>query len=296
MMTVLIACLVFLSAASAAAGAAARRKTASIGAALAPRARDRAEQKPGFLDALWGAPPGGAFLPADFRPKSAAAGAALGLLAGVAAGPGAALLLGAAGFVLAPRMVGSHHRKKFVEAFRKQFPRGINLVVAYAAAGSLVEAFSRAAADLPWPVCDVFGYIHTCVRESGYTLYGAVKKAAAEYGLEELDKFAESVRIIEEIGAGEKAREVLDMAAEEVRFAERFRIAVEANLAEIKNAALIADLVPIAVFAGFALFIPDSEHRYVLMHDRTLVFLGLLAVAAGWAYASSVVRKFRESV
>jgi Flp pilus assembly protein TadB len=249
------------------------------------------DSKPSFIDNIIGVPEG----KKNEACKYAAAGAATGLVLGLAGGAVVALSLGIVGMVLTPRYIYTFNKEKFKRNFRKGFPRSVNLIVAYSTTGPLAGAFKKASEDLSEPVAGVYRYISDCIS-SGYSVYAAVKKTGEDYELPELVKFAENIRIVEELGGGEKTREVLESTAEYVRFAERFRLSVEANLSEIKGSAAIANILPLVIFAGLALLVPDSDHRYVLLHDRTLLYFGLGAIGAGWIYVSNATKKFRNTI
>ncbi len=247
------------------------------------------EPKANFFDTLWGIPEG-------WRKKSLKNGviaSAAGLAIGILGGPVISLVLGLIGFVIVPRFIYTTTRQKFVTAFRKQFPRAVTTIAAHAAVGSYVDGISSVASEFQEPARSVFAYINQGIK-NGDTAYKAVERAIEQFQLPEMKKLSENLRIIEELGGGENARETLESASEHIRFLERYRQQVEANTAEIRTTAVIADLVPVGLFI-FMCFMPGSDHLYILLHDRTLIFIGLGAMAAGWLHVRSVLKKYQNT-
>ncbi|MTI84391.1 MAG: hypothetical protein FH756_10900 [Firmicutes bacterium] len=247
------------------------------------------EPKANFLDTLWGIPKG-------WRQKSlkyALIGGSSGFAIGILGGFVISLLLGLIVFAIVPRFIYTTTRDRFVTAFRKQFPRAVTTIAAHAAVGSYVDGISSVASEFQEPARSVFAYINQGIK-NGDTAYKAVERAIEQFELPEMKKLSENLRIIEELGGGENARETLESASEHIRFLERYRQQVDANTAEIRTTAVIADLVPVGLFI-FMCLMPDSDHRYILLHDRTLIFIGLGAVGAGWLHVRSVLKKYRNT-
>jgi len=222
----------------------------------------------------------------------ALAGLLLGAGAGYLAGGAVGLALGAPCFLLAPEIVRRHRRFRFERDFRRQYPGAVTALAACSGVGAFVDGFRHVAFEYSYPVSEVFGYIDKAI-ENGLPPSRAVEQAMERYGLPVMRELAESFRLISEIGAGEKARDVLESAADQVRFQERYRDQINTGTAEIRASGILACVLPATIF--ILMSIPgDSPHRYVLIHDRTPVYIALAVIGLGWLYVKSAIGRVRN--
>jgi len=240
-----------------------------------------------FLDSIWEIKP----VQRQKARQVASIGAGIGLVLGLIVSPLAGLLAGMAGIVLAPRVFFSVESGKKKAAFFKQFPRAVSELAAVARTSTLLEGFRQVKNEHPAPVSEVFGYIASSI-ESGTNTYLAVKSAQEQYGLPGLDRLADAVRIITELGGGEKAAEVLSSAAEHVRFQERFAAKV--------NTAVSGIMTEMAISTGLILLFflitsgPQTENWEAVQRHPVLILIGLGALGAGWVMSYKKLKQIKD--
>lgn len=264
-----------------------RRESRSLLNKLGRRKTVEKEVRQPFLLNLWA-------VPAEM--ENPVKYALIGLMAGVVFGifnnEITALVLGLTGFIFGPRMIYGYQRNQFEKSFRKQYPRATTALAACAQVGTYVDGFRHVAEEYQAPVSTVFGYINKAI-ENGVPAYRAIEQAIERYNLPYMEKLADSYKLISEIGAGEKAKEVLESAADQVRFQDRYEEEITTSTAEIRASGIFACVVPTALFI-FMCLPDDSPQRYVLFQDRTPLYIAFLVMGLGWLYVKSAINKVKN--
>ncbi len=249
--------------------------------------KGKQKEKEAFLDVLWGIPPA---LRNDTS-KIAVIFGVLGFIAGLIFNPAAALFFGLILFVMSPRVKNYMEENRKKSKFFKQFPRAVAELASVARTGTLKEGFEVIKREHPSPVSDVFGFIAEAMT-SNMTAYKAVKAASEQYGYPGLDKLADAVRIISELGGGENAAETLSSAAEHIRFLERFRGKIDAAVGGIIYEMLISTGVVILYF--FLTSGPWTEGWQGVVNHPGVVAAGFLALAVGWYLSLKRINDFKN--
>lgn len=248
-----------------------------------PRITDRVP----FLDGLWNVNDA----TRDAAWKTALIGTALGLLVGLTVQSTLGVVFAGAGFVLAPRIRSNIELSRRKNAIRKLLPRIVADISAVTRTSTLLDAFVQVAQEYPPPAGDVFKYIHQGMVQ-GLGAHEAVKRAVELYDLPELQKLVDAVRIISELGGGERVTETLSAAADQVKFQERFFNKARIAISEIVNETFYSNAIVIGFFLLFASD-PNSEYRRAITEHPTVIFYGLAAMAAGWLMVRSKLNSFK---
>lgn len=241
-----------------------------------------------FMDSLWNVTDA----TRDAAWKTALAGTLLGLLIGLAVQSTFGILFAAAGFVLAPRIRSNFELARRKNAIRKLLPRIVADISAVTRTSTLLDAFAQVAQEYPPPAGDVFKYIHQGMVQ-GLGAHEAVKRAVDLYDLPELQKLVDAVRIITELGGGERVTETLSAAADQVKFQERFFNKARIAISEIVNETIYSNVIVIGFFLLFASD-PGSEYRRAITEHPAVILCGLAAMAAGWLMVRSKLNGFKS--
>lgn len=223
--------------------------------------------------------------------KVAGISAAAAFMAGLLFAPQAAVVFAAVAFVLIPRLKIIMEVNCRQKLFFRQFPRAVSELAAVARTGTLLDGFRTVQREHPSPVADVFGYIAESI-DAGSGAYRAVKDAAGQYGYPGLDKLADAVRAISELGGGEKAAETLSSAAEHIRFLERFRGKVDAAVGGIIYEMVLSTGIIVLYFlltSG-----PWTEGWENVQKHPVIVVMGFLAIAGGWYLSLKKINAFKN--
>ncbi|MFX4261192.1 type II secretion system F family protein [Pelotomaculum propionicicum] len=253
--------------------------------------RDNREDKPEikvyFLDSLWDIKP-------QMRSKSLQQGliaSAVAFIAGLMFAPQASLIFAVIAFVIAPRAVNTLEENTRKRSFFKSFPHAIAEVAAVARTQTMLDGFKVVAKEHRPPVSEVFGYIAEAV-ENGSKLHTAVMEAHKQYQYPGLDKLSDAVRIIEELGGGERSAEVLNSAADHIRFLERFRGKVDAAVGGIVKEIGLATAIVVGYFiitSG-----PGTEGWDSVKNHVGIVMVGFAAIGAGWYFSLKKIQDFKN--
>ncbi|GBF35460.1 hypothetical protein DCCM_4589 [Desulfocucumis palustris] len=251
------------------------------------RKKEQPEPETNFFDVLWNINP--VLRKESFRYGLYSAMAAF--TTGVMFTPLAALVFAGAAFVMVPRIKQLLDMNRRRKRFFKQFPRAVSELAAVAKTGTLLDGFRLVEKEHPAPVADVFGYIAKTV-DSGTTAHKAVFDAVEQFGYPGLDRLGEAVRVINELGGGEKAGETLNSAADHIRFLERFRNKVDAAVGGIIYEMLLATGIILLYFlltSG-----PWTEGWENVRKHPMVVLTGLLAIGIGWYLGMKKISKFKN--
>lgn len=223
---------------------------------------------------------------------SAVIGAVLGI---VVYGLIGALVLSSLGFALGPRIYGYVYQERFRKQFNNQYPQVVSsLASSQRAGGTLLDSIRYVAVEFPTPTKDVFGQIAR-YTENNMPLFTSIHQVANDYKLSELHRLADAVRIIQELGGGEKAAEILEDAAEGIHWQRRCEQLIKAGTTKIRQTGLIATVIPVLLFVYFAMD-PNSEYRMALYDPASQVwlFIGAIATLSGWGITQLIIKKAKE--
>lgn len=240
-----------------------------------------------FFDVLWDTIP-------PKRPYFLGRGgiaAGVGFVIGLMFAPQASLVFALMAFVLVPRVINIFETNKKKKDFFKQFPRAVAEIAAVARTQTILDGFRVVADEHKPPVSEVFGYIAEVVEKGG-KLHSAVMDAYKQYQYPGLDKLSDAVRVIDELGGGERAADVLVSAADHIRFLERFRSKVDSNVGGIIKEIGIAT----AIVVGYFLVTsgPHTEGWENTVNHPMIVLTGFSAMAIGWYYSMKKINDFKN--
>jgi Flp pilus assembly protein TadB len=247
-----------------------------------------------FFDSLWGFARAG--MAADEALRLAAAAAAVAVAVGVMLqGAVTAFILGVLAFAVTPRIFVSMKRADFERRFDSQFPQAAAAFSAAARVLPIRLCFGSVVRDFGGPVRTVFSYMQHAVEDLATPPRKAIADAADEFGLRVLRDFAGVVSILDEVGGGEHAGDLLDAAAEECRFKQRHRMEVSQMFGELRYTMMAATAVPVITFF---IFLADRRGEYyqTVTHMPWLVAIGAAVLAAGWVIAESLVSSAKRVV
>lgn len=215
-----------------------------------------------------------------------------GLLIGFAAGyfiQGIELgvALGGLCLLVLPKVARHCRIRRFQEDFSRDYPQAMTSLAAAARVGTLAGSFAQVAVNYPPPVATVFTYIDIAQR-SNLPLGEAVQRAADHYHIPVLNDLAETVRSINEFGAGNNAGALLEMAADETRFEDRHRMQVRNMFGEMRAMMRVTTVIPIAVF-GILAIDSSSDYRETLIQNPTLFMAGVGILCIGWIVAHLMI-------
>lgn len=223
---------------------------------------------------------------------SAVMGAVLGIVVHSLMG---ALVLSLLGFALGPRIYGYVYQERFRKQFNSQYPQVVSsLASSQRAGGTLLDSIRYVATEFPTPIKEVFGQI-ALYTENNMPLFKSIHQVANDYKLSELHRLADAVRIIQELGGGEKAAEILEDAAEGIHWQRRCEQQINAGTTKIRQTGLIATVIPVLLFVYFAMD-PHSEYRMALYDPASQVwlFIGAMATLSGWGITQLIIKKAKE--
>lgn len=286
-MLLLFCLLIFASVTALCAGFIFRSGHSVLEEKLSGKREKTLDEKISFLDALWDTPPA----MRRHSLQTAAITSAVAFVAGMMITFRASVVFAAVFFVISPRLrraIEINHKKKL---FFKQFPRAVSELAAVARTGTLKDGFRVVQSEHPSPVADVFGFIAECI-DTGMSTHKAVKMASEQYGYPGLDRLAEAVRIINELGGGEKAHETLTSAADHIRFLERFQGKVDAAVGGIRLEMAISFGIIVLYFlltSG-----PWTEGWENVVKHPAVVAFGFLAILAGWYLSEKKINAFKN--
>ena len=248
---------------------------------------EKVESKIFFLDFLWDTKP-------QMRGRSIQQGltaSAAAFVAGLVFAPQASIIFAVIAFVIAPRIINMLEENGRKKAFFKNFPQAIAEVAAVARTQTMLDGFKVVAKEHRPPVSDVFGYIAEAV-ENGARLHAASMDAYKQYQYPGLDRLSDAVRIIEDLGGGEKASEVLLSAADHIRFLERFRGKVDMAVGGIIKEIGMAT----AIVVGYFLITsgPGTEGWESVKNHPGVVIVGFAAIGAGWYFSLKKIQEFKN--
>ncbi len=240
-----------------------------------------------FFDVLWDTT-------SQQRPQFLQQGgiaAGVGFVIGLMFAPQASLVFALIAFVLAPRAINMMEKAKKRKDFFRQFPRAVTEVAAVARTQTILDGFKVVAAEHKPPVSEVFGYIAEVVEKGG-KLHIAVMDAHKQYQYPGLDKLSDAVRVIDELGGGERAAEVLVSAADHIRFLERFRSKVDSNVGGIIKEIGIATAIVVGYF--FITSGPHTEGWENVQNHPLVVLTGFAAIGIGWYFSMKKINDFKN--
>lgn len=243
-----------------------------------------------FMDSLWNTTKA----TRNTAWKIALLGTLLGFIIGISIQNFYGIIFGSVGFILAPRIFSNIEKSRRKNAIKKQLPRIVADISVIARTGTLLDGFAQVAKDYPSPAGDVFGYIHQGMIQ-GLGSYEAVKKAIDLYELPELQKLADAVRIITELGGGEHVAETLSSAADQVKFQERYFNKAKLAISEIVNEATLSNLIVVGFFLLFAAD-PKSEYRRAMTEHTNVVVYGFGSLVIGWLLVRSKLNNFKSRI
>lgn len=204
----------------------------------------------------------------------------------------AAIIFALAGFVMGPRVRIWLEASRKKRLFFKQFPRAVSELAAVAQNGTILDGFKVVKEEHPAPVSEVFGFIAEAIG-NGIKDYEAVREAQKQYGYPGLDKLANAVRIISELGGGEKASQTLTSAADHIRFLERFRGKVDAAISGIlTEMALATGIIVLYFFLTSGPWTDGWDN--VVKHPGVVIF-GFLTIIIGWYVCIKKIQNFKNS-
>ncbi|MGE5372398.1 MAG: type II secretion system F family protein [Solirubrobacterales bacterium] len=206
----------------------------------------------------------------------------------------AAFLLGTAGFYLLPIIKQRIEKSLFRRQFRQLFPRAVWAFASAARTTNVADAVGFVAENSEEPVRSVFLYIDTAVK-NGLSLSQAFRSGAQNFQLRELEDFAESIRVLTELGGGEQAGELLESSAEEVRFEQRHRLEIKSLFGEMQAMMVAASLVPLLVFGLLALD-AGSDYHMVIVRAPGIFVGGIGVLVIGWAAARWIIRSAAQTL
>jgi len=265
-----------------------RAKSSPLAVLLGRDAREELpDEKIHYLDSLWGTAP-------PFRKKALRYGAvcgAAGFIAGLIFAPQAAVIFGAIAFVFSPRVISVLETNKMKRDFFKQFPRAISEMAAVARTKTLLDGFKVVSLEYKPPVSEVFGYIAEAA-DKGTKIHEAIKEAYNIYQYPGLDKLSDSVRIIDELGGGERSAEVLTSAADHIKFLERFRSKVDSAVGGILKEIFLA--VSVVVLYFFLTSGPQTDGWENVRKHPGVVMIGFTAIVLGWYFSIKKINDFKS--
>ncbi len=245
------------------------------------------EEKVHFLDVLWNTTPS---LQKEALRYGMGAGA-LAFVVGLLFAPQASLVFGVIAFVITPRLISTLEANKKKKDFFKQFPRAVAEMAAVARTRTLLDGFKVVSEEHSPPVSEVFGYIAESA-EKGTEIHKAIRDAQDQYQYPGLDKLADAVRIIEELGGGERSAEVLMSAADHIRFLERFRSKIDIAVGGILKEIFLA--MSIVVIYFIVTSGPHTEGWENVQKHPGVVLVGFAAIALGWYFSLRKINKFKN--
>lgn len=224
--------------------------------------------------------------------KVAILSAAVGIVLGFAINGYLSIVFGILGVITVPRLFIQFKNEQTKKAFEKQLPRVTTTLAVCTRTGTLYDGFKHIANEFPAPAGTVFQYIVDGV-DHGFTAHQAIEKAIAEFNLPDLKELAQTVRVISELGGGENTGEILESAAEHVRFRERYMMQVKANVSEIKYTALLAHIFPLGLFL---LLLMDRQgvHWQTLHENPTIYLVGTVIVVICWSITQYMIKQARN--
>ncbi len=218
----------------------------------------------------------------------------------------AAAAIGLPAGLLTPRIISGKSRKKLQQLFRGQLGQLTEALISASRNRSLPSAVRYAASEMALPLGGEGGelekllqdYDSLCSDGEGCTgnLGAAAWRFAERVGIMEAYVLAESLAMLEETGAGERAEEVLALAHEFVKERQRLRDRVKKATVVIRGGYSLAMLFPPAMAAWLCTTL--VPYRTILLSPRGMLLggLALLIEAAGLLYinkkVSSTVAKF----
>jgi tight adherence protein B len=216
---------------------------------------------------------------------SAAAGLILGLLVGLwRQSPLAAVAAAAIGAVLP---IANVHlkRKARLEKLMSQLPDAFDLMGRVVRAGQTLSQGLQAVVDeFAQPIAGEFAYCYE-QQNLGLPADVAMRDLARRSGLLELKIFVTAVLVQQQTGGS--LAEVLDKLAGVIRQRYRIRGQVKSLTAEGRLQAIILLGLPIVMFFGFMLMMPDYESK--LLEHPTLIGLTLGCEVLGALWIRKIV-------
>ncbi len=246
------------------------------------------DQKAFFLDTLWNIAP----VQRERSLKTAVLASVIAFVIGLTLTPEASLVFAACSFVLAPRIRNTVEENRQKKLFFKQFPRAVSELAAVARTGTILDGFIAVKEEHPSPVRDVFGYIAESIA-SGTSPSEAIRDAQQQFNYPGLDKLGNAIRIINELGGGEKASETLTSAADHIRFLERIRGKIDASISGLKLKMLISTCVIVGYF--FLMYGPWTGQWYLVQKHPVVVLTGFIALGIGWYLSLNKIQKFKNT-
>jgi Flp pilus assembly protein TadB len=256
----------------------------------APESKDTAP----FFESLWDFTKAG--LAFDDALKIGCLSSALLVACGfILQGVPTAVIGGIIGFVLGPRVYTRIKRKRFQNKFEAQFARAMSAFAAAAQVMPLGLCFRHVAEEFSSPTKEVFSYIQSGIEKLNYQPHDAIQKASRDFELPILADLAEAIRVLDELGGGEHAIELLDAVAEEARFNQRHKLEVKSTFGEIKYSMIAACVVPVFIFF---LFLADKGSDFALAVSQYpwLIVCGFVFLVIGWIFASRLIAKASETI
>jgi len=246
-----------------------------------------------FFEAMWGYQKSGVSQEKAFRYATLTTGGCL--LIGLFLSTGIAFLFAIVGFILGPRIIMQYQKYRMIKQFNVQFPRAVTSFSAAAKLMPLGKCFEHIANEMPSPSKEVFAYISNAINQTNLDVAYAVRNAAAQYELPELNGFAEALQILGEIGGGEEATALLDAVADETRFKKRHELEVKSIFGELQATMLASTIIPVLLLLYF---ISDSSgiHAHILKTAPWLIVAGFIVLAAGWFVSRSLIRSAAKTL
>lgn len=246
-----------------------------------------------FLENLWGYPQSG--LTQEEIIKYAVIITAISIALGIfLQGLWLSILLGIAGFTLGPKLLTKYIKRKFVSSFRMNYARAISSFSAAAKVMPVRLCFKHISNESHSSVSRVFGYISTGIEDLDLPPHKAILKAAEEFELNELNALAEVLQILDEIGGGEHAGELLDAVAEEARFQQRHMLDVKSQFGELKMSMLFASAAPIILFLVF--YFDKGDFGRAIDTFSWITPAGIIVLLIGWGISQHLITKAAKVV
>jgi tight adherence protein B len=211
---------------------------------------------------------------------SAVAGVVLGLLAGVWR---ESLLVGTAVAAVGAALpvLNVHLRRNArLERMMSQLPDAFDLMGRVVRAGQTLSQGMQAVADeFPQPVAGEFSYCYE-QQNLGLPPEVAMRDLARRTGLLEVKIFVTAVLVQQQTGGS--LAEVLDKLAGVIRQRYRIRGQIKSLTAEGRLQAIILLGLPVVMFFGFLIFMPDYESKLLDHPSLIATTLGCEVVGALW--------------
>lgn len=246
-----------------------------------------------FFEVMWGYQKSGITQEKAFRYATLTTGGCL--IIGLFFSIGIAFIFAIAGFILGPRIIMQYQKRRLIKQFNVQFPRAIASFSAAAKVMPLGKCFEHIAEEMPSPSKEVFAYISTAINQTNLNVAHAVRNAADQYELPELNGFAEALQILSEIGGGEEATALLDAVADETRFKKRHELEVKSIFGELQATMIASTIIPVLLLLYF-MSDPSGIHAHILKTAPWLIVAGFVVLAVGWFVSRSLIRSATKTL